>query len=132
MFPKFCIKIWNAPYRNVDTYNQLKEQLDMNSKFWTIGLLSIATIATISFPVRAQDSDQAVIQNANQESVVTGNSNYTEQNANQTHVQNNRRGTGDSGHVQRSRQTTDVLGNGNDTTQNVEQTTIENNRRLRR
>ncbi|AFZ14812.1 hypothetical protein Cri9333_4005 [Crinalium epipsammum PCC 9333] len=104
----------------------------MNSKIWTIGLLSIATIATISLPIRAQASDKVVIQDAGQESVVTGNNNYTEQNANQTHVQNNRRGTGDSGHVQRSRQNTDVLGSGNDTTQNVDQTTIENGRRPRR
>ncbi|HEY9694689.1 MAG TPA: hypothetical protein V6D15_21010 [Oculatellaceae cyanobacterium] len=104
----------------------------MNSKTWTIGLLSIATIATISLPVRAQNSDEVVIQDASQESVITGNNNYTEQSANQTHVEHNRRGTGNSGHVQRSRQSTDVLGNGNDTTQNVDQKTVETGRRTRR
>jgi hypothetical protein len=104
----------------------------MNSKTWTITLLSIATIATISLPVRAEDSDQVVLQDSSQESVITGNNNYTEQSANQTHIENNRRGTGNSGHVQRSRQSTDVLGNGNDTTQDVEQKTVENGRRTHR
>ncbi|HEY9700936.1 MAG TPA: hypothetical protein V6C58_00725 [Allocoleopsis sp.] len=98
----------------------------MSLKFFLISVLSLATVGNFALPGRA---DQAIIQEVNQESVVTGNNNYVQQNArqfNSNYSAGNRRNN--QGTVQRINQRSDVLGNNNTNIQNANQSNVTRTR----
>ena len=96
-----------------------------------LGLLTITTVSLTSLPGYAQTrvtSDDAAIQESNQEIIITGDRN----NSNQLSIQENRqvRGkrSGNTGTVQNGAQVADIVGDDNTTNQR----SVQRNRRYSR
>ncbi|HEY9704439.1 MAG TPA: hypothetical protein V6C58_18465 [Allocoleopsis sp.] len=98
----------------------------MNNKILLVSLLTLTTLGTLTLPGKA---DQAIIQETTQDTVITGNRNYSEQNSVQINIQRTRqRNNNNTGTVQRVRQQSDVAGNNNDSVQNSVQVNRTRNR----
>ena len=106
-------------------------RLTMNKLIFA--LLTVGAIATAAVPANAQNIGN--VQTSDQNSVITGNDNVTNQRVNQTgeiNQRNNRRNPADSGvpgdsaNIQTTGQNSDVLGDGNLTNQRTTQKYKEN------
>ena len=87
-----------------------------------LALLTVSAIATAAVPANAGDIGN--VQTSDQNSVITGSGNYTNQRVNQRGQVNQRvkrRESGDSANIQDARQSSDVLGEGNVTEQKSNQ-----------
>ena len=98
-------------------------------------LLTVGAIATAAVPANAQNIGN--VQTSDQNSVITGTGNYTNQNTNQTgNIRRESRGrnevSGDTANIQDARQNADVLGDGNVTVQDTKQQYRETQKRNRR
>lgn len=98
-----------------------------------LALLTVGAIATAAVPANAQDIGN--VQTSDQNSVITGSGNYTNQNVNQkSNIRREGQGRqvpGDSANIQNARQNADVLGEGNVTVQDTKQRYEEKQRRTR-
>jgi hypothetical protein len=98
-----------------------------------LALLTVGAIATAAVPANAQDIGN--VQTSDQNSVITGSGNYTNQNVNQkSNIRREGQGRqvpGDSANIQDARQNADVLGEGNVTVQDTKQRYEEKQRRTR-
>ncbi|MEY2914584.1 MAG: hypothetical protein RLZZ184_3893 [Cyanobacteriota bacterium] len=109
-----------------------RTRLSMNKLI--LALLTVGAVATAAIPANAQNIGN--VQRSDQNSVITGNDNYTNQNTNQTgNVRRESRGrnevSGDSANIQDARQDADVLGSGNVTVQDTKQQYRETQKRTR-
>lgn len=100
-----------------------------------LALLTVGAIATAAVPANAQDIGN--VQTSDQNSVITGSGNYTNQNVKQTgnirrESQGRNQVPGDSANIQDARQNADVLGDSNVTEQNSNQQYRENRTEGRR
>lgn len=92
---------------------------------WIISLIMLASIGSVALPTYASpDDDTVTIQDSRQDSTITGDRNFVEQNSRQVNVNNTYRQRTSSGDVQRSHQITDVQGNNNSSSQDNEQINI--------
>jgi len=97
----------------------------MHQQTWLIGLMMLATTGSIALPTyAAPDNDTVTIQESRQDSTITGNHNFVEQNNRQVNLDNTYRWRTSSGNTQRSDQITDVQGNNNTSSQDNEQINI--------
>jgi hypothetical protein len=97
----------------------------------TILLITVSLLTATSFvsPVKA---DEAVIQDSIQETIITGNGNYSSQHIRQENHTESRRRSSNQGTVQRIEQKTDILGNYNESSQTsvqINRTRSNSNRR---
>ena len=90
-------------------------------KKFTVSLLALGAIGFIAVPVHARPNDEAVIQDARQESYIYGNDNTSIQRSTQINHNRNNRRTRNSGVVQTSDQYSDVAGDGNYNRQTIRQ-----------
>jgi hypothetical protein len=99
-----------------------------------LALLTVGAIATAAVPANAQDIGN--VQTSDQNSVITGSGNYTNQNVNQkSNIRREGQGRqvpGDSANIQDARQNADVLGEGNVTVQDTKQQYREDQKRTGR
>lgn len=101
-----------------------------------LALLTVGAIATAAIPANADDIGN--VQTSDQNSVITGTGNYTNQTVKQRGQVNqrvNRRESGvpgDSANIQDARQNSDVLGDGNLIQQRTNQEYRENRSGVRR
>lgn len=99
-----------------------------------LALLTVGAIATAAVPANAQDIGN--VQTSDQNSVITGSGNYTNQNVNQkSNIRREGQGRqvpGDSANIQDARQNADVLGEGNVTVQDTKQKYKEDQKRTGR
>ena len=107
-------------------------RLTMNKLIFA--LLTVGAIATAAVPANAQNIGN--VQTSDQNSVITGSGNYTNQNVNQkANIRRESQGRnqvpGDSANIQDARQNADVLGEGNVTVQDTKQQYRENQNRTR-
>ncbi|HEY9873155.1 MAG TPA: hypothetical protein V6D12_06950 [Candidatus Obscuribacterales bacterium] len=79
-----------------------------------IGLLTVAAIGAVSMPAR---SDDANIQEIDQQSIITGNENDSMQSCDQINSATDVNDPSSSGSVQRCRQVSDIMGDRNINTQ---------------
>jgi hypothetical protein len=92
-----------------------------------LALLTVSAIATAAVPANAGDIGN--VQTSDQNSVITGSGNYTNQRVNQRGQVNQRVHKGDSqdsANIQNANQSSDVYGNGNVTEQKSNQQYREN------
>lgn len=79
--------------------------------------LALLTIVTLGSAINPAYADQATIQEADQNAVITGNNNTINQQTIQINIQKGKNRRGSTGVVQRTQQNTDVLGNDNESKQ---------------